>query len=163
MTKDLPKQLKISFCIEPHAFIHYEATTRRSFCRSGPELDRLLCSSFAGLMFQKDPFEQRMIRHRQQRRTVGRCALPDRRQVGKDRRLHHAGQGEFIVTCPGIIPLRRMVHLGGVGSFLTCSSFQVRKCRPAPRFFASSQTLMPEREQPPSYAEVSMHHECPVS
>jgi hypothetical protein len=51
-----------------------------------------------------------------------------------------------------------MVRFGGVGGFLSYPSVQVPKCRPAPRFFTSRQTLMPERDQPHFYVDGSKHH-----
>jgi hypothetical protein len=51
-----------------------------------------------------------------------------------------------------------MVRFGGVGGFFSYPSVQVRKCRPAPRFFTFRQTLMPEFDQPPFYIDRSKRH-----
>jgi len=55
-------------------------------------------------------------------------------------------------------PLASMVRFGGVGGFLFYPSVQVRKCRPAPRLFASRQTFMPEFDQPPFCTDISRRH-----
>jgi hypothetical protein len=52
---------------------------------------------------------------------------------------------------------------GGVGGFFVYPSFQIRKCRPAPRSFNFGQTLMPEFQQTPFYIDSSRRQKGPVS
>ena len=52
---------------------------------------------------------------------------------------------------------------GGVGGFFVYPSFQLRKCRPAPRYFNFGQTLMPEFHQSPFYINKSRRQKGPVS
>src|SRR5689334_14146197 len=60
-------------------------------------------------------------------------------------------------------PLPSMARFGGVGGFFSYPFVQVRKCRPAPRFFAFRQTLMPEFEQPLFYIDISKRHRRSVA
>src|ERR1700738_1316644 len=87
---------------------------------------------------------------RQGRNPRGMASSP--LATSSTRAREHPELAEAVFT---LQPLVSLVHFGGVGGFSPYPSVQVRKCRPAPRFFTFRRTLMPEFDQPPFYIDRS--------